>query len=104
VLIGLWFGIMSLGGGLSFAAVQSAAIESAPRRYSGMASGVFTTSANLGGIIGITWTAVYLGSEPDISPFPVIFAAYLVAAVFAVLISSRIRPWPAHEDDPAEPR
>ena len=91
--------IMSAGGGLAWAAVQSAAIESAPRRYSGMATGVFTTSANLGGIIGITFTSVWLGPEPTVREFQFVYGAYIVSTLIGTLISTRIESWPTNEDE-----
>lgn len=93
--------IMSIGGGLSFAAVQSAAIESAPRRYSGMAAGVFATTSFLGGITGITASSVYLTGELDASQFRVIFVAFIVTAILAMAVASRIAAWPMSEDETA---
>jgi DHA2 family methylenomycin A resistance protein-like MFS transporter len=94
LVLGLWLLIMSLGGGLSSAAVQAAAVESAPRRYSGMASGVFSTMANLGGIIGITLTSVALGASPDQDAFRGVFLLYVVFSLFGTAIATRLEPWP----------
>jgi MFS family permease len=99
VVLGLWLLIMSLGSGLALAAVQSAAVESAPRRYSGMANGVFTTVANLGGIIGITLTSVALGDSPGSDAFRTIFILYAVTSLLGTAIATRLEPWPASEDD-----
>jgi DHA2 family methylenomycin A resistance protein-like MFS transporter len=99
LVLGGWLLIMSLGAGLSLAAVQAAAVESAPRRYSGMATGVFTTSANLGGIIGIALTSVYLGDSPGLDAFRPIFILYVVTSLLGTLITTRVEPWPASEDE-----
>jgi MFS family permease len=100
ILLTLWLTVMSIGGGLSWAAVQSAAVEAAPRRYSGMATGVFTTSANLGGILGITWSSVYLGDEPGLRAFHLVFIVFVATALAATAVSIRIRPWPTSGDEP----
>jgi DHA2 family methylenomycin A resistance protein-like MFS transporter len=99
VVVGLWLLVMSLGSGLSSAAVQAAAVESAPRRYSGMATGVFTTTANLGGLIGITITSVALGDSPGLAAFQSIFALYILTALVGTTIATRLEPWPASEED-----
>lgn len=99
VVVGLWLLIMSLGSGLSLAAVQSAAVESAPRRYSGMATGVFTTMANLGGIIGITLTSVILGDAAGLDAFQTIFTLYLATSLLGTLITTRVEPWPVSDED-----
>jgi DHA2 family methylenomycin A resistance protein-like MFS transporter len=99
VVLGLWLLIMSLGSGLSSAVAQAAAVESAPRRYSGMATGVFTTSANLGGIIGIALTAAYLGDSPGLHTFRAVFVLYIITAIVGSLIATRLEPWPAHDEE-----
>jgi EmrB/QacA subfamily drug resistance transporter len=99
VVLGLWLLVMSLGSGLSLAAVQSAAVESAPRRYSGMATGVFSTTSNLGGIIGITLTSVILGDAANLDAFHTIFVLYLATSVLGTLITTRVEPWPANDED-----
>jgi MFS family permease len=98
-MLGFWLLVMSLGSGLSTAAVQAAAVESAARRYAGMATGVFTTTANLGGIIGITLTSVYLGESPGLHAFRGIFALYVATALLGTLIATRLEPWPTNDDD-----
>ena len=99
LLLGFWLLVLSLGSGLSTAAVQEAAVESAPRRFSGMATGVFTTAANLGGIIGIALTSVALGDNPDLAAFQTIFTLYVITTLVGSAITTRIEPWPASEDD-----
>jgi MFS transporter, DHA2 family, methylenomycin A resistance protein len=99
VVLGLWLLVMSLGSGLSLAAVQSAAVESAPRRYSGMATGVFSTTANLGGIIGITLTSVALGDAAGLDAFRTIFILYLATSLLGALITTRVEPWPTNDED-----
>jgi MFS family permease len=104
VVLGLWLLVMSLGSGLSLAAVQSAAVESAPRRYSGMATGVFSTTANLGGIIGITLTSVALGDAAGLDAFRTIFILYLATSLLGALITTRVEPWPTNDEDAQEGR
>jgi MFS family permease len=99
VVLGFWLLIMSLGAGLSLAAVQSAAVESAPQRYSGMATGVFSTAANLGGIIGITLTSVALGDAAGLDAFRTIFILYLATSLLGTLITTRVEPWPVSDED-----
>jgi DHA2 family methylenomycin A resistance protein-like MFS transporter len=100
-ILGLWLLVMSLGSGLSLAAVQSAAVESAPRRYSGMATGVFATTSNLGGIIGITLTSVILGDAAGLDAFHTVFVLYLATSLLGAVITTRVEPWPASNEDTA---
>ncbi|RIK41725.1 MAG: hypothetical protein DCC58_12060 [Chloroflexi bacterium] len=95
--------VMSIGGGLSFAAVQAAALESAPRRYSGMAAGVFATTSFTGGIVGLTAASVYLaGDELVASQFQLIFLVFAITAAISMVFAARLEPWPAQQDeDPA---
>ena len=98
-VLGFWLLIMSLGSGLSLAAVQSAAVESAPRRYSGMATGVFATSANLGGIIGIALTSVFLGEDPGLDAFRTAFILYVIMSLLGTIITTRVEAWPMSSED-----
>lgn len=92
--------VLSVGGGLSFAAVQAAAIESAPKRYSGMAAGVFATTSFTGGIVGLTATSVYLaGDDLSASQFQLIFLVFAITALVSALIASRIEPWPQRDEN-----
>lgn len=104
LVLGFWLLVLSLGSGLSSAAVQAAAVESAPRRYSGMATGVFTTTANLGGIIGIALTSVALGDSPGMHAFRVIFVLYVVTSLLGTAIATRLEPWPTSDDEPQPSR
>ncbi len=89
--------VVFAGNGLAIPAGQAAAIESSPRDYSGMAAGVAATTAFMGGIVGITWTSIYLGEEPVLSQFRLIFAIFATGALIAILIATRVSPWPADE-------
>jgi DHA2 family methylenomycin A resistance protein-like MFS transporter len=100
LLVGL--GVMSMGGGLSYPAVQASAIESAPRRYSGMAAGVFSTTSFTGGIIGLTAISVYLsGDDLLASQFRLIYLAFALTGIVSVFFASRLEPWPKHENEDA---
>lgn len=87
--------VLFIGNGLALPPSQAAAIESAPRKYSGMAAGVGATTAFMGGIIGITASTVYLGETPDLGQFQVVYLLFIAAAVASILIATRISPWPA---------
>lgn len=89
--------LVFLGNGLAIPAGQAAAIESAPREYSGMAAGVAATTAFMGGIVGITWTSIYLGEEPALDQFRLVFAIFATAALLSILIATRVAPWPASQ-------
>jgi sugar phosphate permease len=89
--------VVFIGNGLAVPAGQAAAIESSPRDYSGMASGVAATTAFMGGIVGITWTAIYLAEEPVLGQFHLVFIIFAAAALAAILIATRVAPWPAKE-------
>ena len=94
--------IVFAGNGLAVPAGQAAAIESSPRDYSGMAAGVAATTAFMGGIVGITWTAIYLGEDPVLSQFRLVFVVFATAALIAILIATRVAPWPALERNEQE--
>lgn len=98
-VLGLWLLTMSLGSGLALPPAQPAAVEATARRYSGMATGVFATSANLGGIIGIALTSVYLGDNPGLDAFRAIFILYVATSLLGAMITTRLEPWPTSEDD-----
>ncbi len=89
--------VVFTGNGLAIPAGQTAAIESSPRDYSGMAAGVAATTAFMGGIIGITWTAIYLGENPLLDQFQLVFTVFAAGAFIAILVATRVAPWPATE-------
>jgi EmrB/QacA subfamily drug resistance transporter len=70
-------------------AVQAAAIESAPLRHAGMASGVFSTSRYLGSIVGSALLAALLaaGASGTSAVFMMVEVAALGALVAAALMS-----------------
>jgi DHA2 family methylenomycin A resistance protein-like MFS transporter len=89
--------VVFVGSGVAMPAGQAAAIESSPRDYSGMAAGVAATTAFMGGIVGITWTSIYLGENPSLAQFRLILAVFAAGAAIAILIATRVAPWPAAE-------
>ena len=101
-LFAVGMSVVFIGNGIAVPAGQAAAIESSPRNYSGMAAGVAATTAFMGGIVGITWTAIYLGESPILSQFRLVFVIFSVAALIAILIATRVAPWPALERDGQE--
>lgn len=94
LVLALGLTLLSLGGGLATAASQAAAVESAPREFSGMAAGVAATTGFLGGIVGTTVTSVYLGESPSFGQFQLLLAWFLGATLLAVAVATRVRPWP----------
>jgi MFS family permease len=89
--------VVFVGSGIAMPAGQAAAIESSPRDYSGMAAGVAATTAFMGGIVGITWTSIYLGEAPSLDQFRLILAVFAAGAALSILIATRVAPWPAAE-------
>ncbi|MEZ4568815.1 MAG: MFS transporter [Thermomicrobiales bacterium] len=98
-LFTLGMGLVFSGNGLALPAGQTAAIEASPRDFSGMAAGVAATTAFMGGIVGITWTAIYLGEEPVLDQFQVVFTVFAIGALIAIFVATRVAPWPASERD-----
>ena len=94
-LMTLGLALVFCGNGLALPPGQTAAIESAPRRYSGMAAGVAATTTFMGGILGITWSSIYLGESPSVAKFEVVYLAFLTGALLAILIAWRLADWPA---------
>jgi MFS family permease len=100
LLLALAMTVVSIGGGMAFAPVQAAAIESAPRHYSGMAAGVFATTSFMGGVLGLTGVSVYLAAEElSIDQFRVIFAVFAATAAAAIAFITRVEPWPRYDED-----
>ena len=60
-----------------------------------MAAGVASTTSFMGGIVGITLAAVYLGEDPTLGQFQAIYVIFVVAAILSILIATRIASWPA---------
>lgn len=54
------------------------------------ATGVFSISCNLGGIVGITLTSVMLGSNPGLNAFRGIFGLYAARAPLDTAIATRL--------------
>jgi hypothetical protein len=98
-LVTLGMAVVFCGNGLALPPGQTAAIESAPRRYSGMAAGVASTTTFMGGILGITWSSIYLGEDPGVDKFSVIYLAFLTSALIAIVVVWRLADWPATEAD-----
>jgi MFS family permease len=94
--------VTSAGLGLSYPAMQTAAIESAPRRYSGMADGVFSTTSFVGGVIGLTVVAVYLrGDDLAVNQFRLLYGAFAAATAVSLGFALRVAPWPRHDEESA---
>jgi MFS family permease len=96
-LVTIGMALVFAGNGLALPPGQAAAIESAPRRFSGMAAGVASTTTFMGGILGITWSSIYLGEDPAVGKFTVVYLAFLIAAVIAIVVAWRLADWPAME-------
>ena len=64
-----------------------------------MATGVVTTSVNLGGITGIALTSVALGESAGLDAFQTIVVLHLAMSLVGTLITTRVEPWPVSEED-----
>jgi hypothetical protein len=64
-----------------------------------MATGVFSTSSNLGGIVGITLTSVMLGRNPGVDAVRGIFVLYAASAYLNAAIATRLEAWPTTEHE-----
>lgn len=85
--------VVGIGIGLSSAPVQTAAIESVPSGETGQAAGLFSTMRYLGSITGSgIMAAILTGAVPSVSEFRALYVVLLVAAIGAMLTSSRLSP------------
>jgi len=79
-------GLIGVGIGLSSAGLQAAALEAVGQQDAGIASGVFSTSRYLGGLVGSGALAGYLGPASDgATGFAGVFLMAAGAAVLSVL-------------------
>lgn len=108
VLVGALM-LIGLGVGTGTPALQTTAVEAAPARDAGMASGVYTTSRYLGSIVGSALLAQLLGGAQLRGPGAValgpaaagtVFAMVAGAAVLALLAAFGLQDRPAAPTDP----
>lgn len=101
VLIGALM-LVGLGIGTGTAALQTTAVEAAPVRDAGMASGVYTTSRYLGSIVGsalLARLAAGAGTLAGASYIGTVFVLVAGAAVLALLMSFGLTDRPAAAAD-----
>ncbi len=105
VLVGALM-LIGLGIGTGTAALQTTAVEAAPARDAGMASGVYTTSRYLGSIVGSALLAYLLGGASPRAVGTValgpafigtVFVMVAVAAALSLLAALGLRDRPATE-------
>lgn len=85
--------VCGIGGGLTGAAQQTAAVESVPPAQAGVASGIFSTSRYVGGIAGAVALAALLDGHTGVDGFAALFAltaaAGLASAVAGAFLPGR---------------
>jgi EmrB/QacA subfamily drug resistance transporter len=92
-------GVSGIGLGLSSSGMQTAALESAPARQAGVASGVFSTGRYLGSITGASLLAALIGdATAGKGSFTAVFSMVTAASVAAVLLSLLLHDRPGAED------
>ena len=92
ILVGS-LGVAGIGLGLSFAGMQTAAVESVPAHQAGVAAGIFSTSRYIGSIVGSSaLPALY--STGGIDGFMQVLTMVVGAACLSVLASLGIEKWP----------
>lgn len=96
-------GLILIGGGLGLAsaALQTGALEAAPRALAGAASGVYSTSRYLGSIVGAALLGAALGAAPGAGGFRAIFVLIAAAGVASALAALGLRDRPAADDGAA---
>lgn len=82
--------IAGVGGGLTGAAQQAAAVESVPPEQAGVASGIFSTSRYVGGIAGSVALAGLLDGRTGSGGFVALFAVTAVAALLSAAAGSAL--------------
>jgi EmrB/QacA subfamily drug resistance transporter len=88
ITTGLLLGSLGLAGvglGIAQAGLQTAALESVDRQHAGVASGVFSTSRYLGGIVGASAMAGLLGPSREPAGLTAVFVMVLAAALLSVV-------------------
>lgn len=78
--------IAGAGVALTFPATRIAALDAAPKRFAGLASGVTSTSRYFGGIVGALVAGLALGRSSDLSALPAVFIAFALAGAAAGVV------------------
>ena len=91
--------LVGLGTGLSSGPATTAAVESAPRRFAGEASGTLSAIRFMGALLGASTLASLLstGSEPTFEAFQVIFFLLVCAGVVATIAAAYLHVFPEKE-------
>jgi EmrB/QacA subfamily drug resistance transporter len=90
--------LIGAGVGLSWAGLQTAAVESVGRRDAGAASGIFSTSRYLGSVVGSSVLGVILSvNHNSVGGFRIVFIMLFLAAALSAASSLFLRDQPARE-------
>ena len=73
--------IAGAGVALTFPSTRIAALDAAPPRFAGLASGVTSTSRYFGGIVGSLVAGLTLGRAADLSALPAVFITFALAGL-----------------------
>ena len=96
VVVAVFLALIGLGSGLSFGPATTAAVEAAPKRLAGSASGTLMAIRFVGALVGVSMLAGILGSEdvPDVGTFRIVFAAFALMAGVSTFGALRIHRFP----------
>lgn len=89
--------VAGVGGGLTGAAQQAAAVEAVTAERAGVASGIFSTSCYVGGIAGAVVLAALLDGERGAHGFGALFTVTAAAALLATAVGSLLPGRPQGE-------
>jgi EmrB/QacA subfamily drug resistance transporter len=78
--------IAGAGVALTFPSTRIAALDAAPARFAGLASGVTSTSRYIGGIVGALVAGLTLGRASDLSALPAVFITFALAGIAAGVV------------------
>jgi DHA2 family methylenomycin A resistance protein-like MFS transporter len=84
---------MGLGLGIASAPVQAAAMEAAPGRAAGAASGIYSTARYVGSVIGSSVLAMVFATRPASGAsdrFVALFTALAVVAIIGITVNARV--------------
>lgn len=78
--------VAGAGVALTFPSTRIAALDAAPARFAGLASGVTSTSRYFGGIVGALVAGLALGRASDLSALPAMFIAFALAGLASGIV------------------
>ncbi|MBI2324344.1 MAG: MFS transporter [Chloroflexi bacterium] len=80
--------IAGAGVAMNFPATRIAALDAAPARLAGLASGVTSTSRYFGGIAGALIAGIALGRASDLTALPVVFGIFALAGLASAIVGA----------------